>query len=349
MKNIVLKKIINNFNFSIKQYDNYSASSYWTRSIYKKKKLFNKTGLKNFRKNGLSNNIDDFYISNSKNKILLSNLKKNCGSDFVYRFLQKKNVGNAKKIGKFKKRFYSSSDLFMIKYLNDLQKKVDFNKINIICEIGQGFGLLASKFLKIKKFKIILIDLPESNILTSYFLKSLYPNKKMIMDIDLLNQKLTYKDVKKNDIIIISPWIKIGNFKIDFFINSRSMMEMTKKSINNYFELISEKIKNKGYFLCINRYYKDLVGYPIEFHLYPFDQYWKVLISKTSWMQPFMHFFLVRRENFQSSEIQNHMQIIKKNYLKIIKKDKFLIRRHMPILVYRYYKHLKHFLLNFNK
>ena len=40
-------------------------------------------------------------------------------------------------------------------------------------QIGQGFGLLASKLLKIKKIKIILIDLPESNFITSFFKKKL--------------------------------------------------------------------------------------------------------------------------------------------------------------------------------
>ena len=60
----------------------------------------------------------------------------------------------------------------------------------MICEIGQGFGLLASKLLKINKFKVILIDLPESNLITAFYLKSVYPKKKIVMDIDLKNKKL---------------------------------------------------------------------------------------------------------------------------------------------------------------
>jgi len=37
MNNLFLKKIIKNFNISLKQYDNYSASKYWKKSINKKK------------------------------------------------------------------------------------------------------------------------------------------------------------------------------------------------------------------------------------------------------------------------------------------------------------------------
>ena len=83
--------------------------------------------------------------------------------------------------------------------------------------------------------------------------------------------------------------------KLDLFINSRSMMEMNYRTITGYFKLIESKISKNGFFLCINRYYKDLVGYPIEFHRYPFNDNWKTIISKPSWMQPHIHFLLIRK------------------------------------------------------
>ena len=83
MNNLFLKKIIKNFNISLKQYDNYSASKYWKKSINKKKKLFKISNLNNFRNNGLSNNIDDFYINEDKSKKLFENLKNYCGEKFL--------------------------------------------------------------------------------------------------------------------------------------------------------------------------------------------------------------------------------------------------------------------------
>ena len=341
MNKIFLNKIDKNFLLSLKNYDNFSASKYWRNSIKKKNKLFTKNNLKNFRKNGLANNIDDFYLGKNESLTLFKELKKDCSNKFILKFLESKNYGKAKKIYKFKDKYFSPTDLFTIKYVDELTKKLDFKKINTICEIGQGYGLLASKLLKIKKFKMILIDLPESNLITAYYLKNMYPNKRIIMDIDLQNKELNKKDLKKGDIFIISPWIEIKNIKADFFINSRSMMEMTKKSISKYFNLIQNNIRKNGYFLCINRYYKDLVGYPIELHLYPFDQRWKVIVSKKSWMQPSMHFLLLRRMNKKNKSIKIALTKIKEEYIKTLRKEKFFIRRNLPITIYRYYKYIK--------
>ena len=118
-------------------------------------------------------------------------------------------------------------------------------------------------------------------------------------------------------------------------------MEMTKKSISKYFNLIQNNIRKNGYFLCINRYYKDLVGYPIELHLYPFDQRWKVIVSKKSWMQPSMHFLLLRRMNKKNKSIKIALTKIKEEYIKTLRKEKFFIRRNLPITIYRYYKYIK--------
>ena len=66
---------------------------------------------------------------------------------------------------------------------------------------------------------------------------------------------------------------------------------MNKESINYYFKYIQKSLVKNGYFLCINRYYKDTVGYPIELHNYPFDKNWSVIISEASWFQDHVHFF----------------------------------------------------------
>ena len=59
IKDLFLQKIKKNYISSIQKYDNFSASNYWKASILKKNKLFKIHNLKNFRKNGLSKNIDE--------------------------------------------------------------------------------------------------------------------------------------------------------------------------------------------------------------------------------------------------------------------------------------------------
>ena len=95
-----------------------------------------------------------------------------------------------------------------------------------------------------------------------------------------IKKNVSKNDILKNDVIILCPWDNLPNLKIDLFINSRSMMEMTNDTILSYFKQIHNLTKIGGYFLCINRYYKDTVGYPVEMNNYPYDNFWKVLISK---------------------------------------------------------------------
>lgn len=343
MKNFY-KKIYSNYKFSVRNYDSNSKSLYWDRSIKKKTNLFHIKNLEYFRSNNLSENIDDYYLNKRFIRRMHSDLQNDCGKKFLEKFLTSKNIGNAKKIIKINNKFVTASDLFHIKYIHELNKKLNLKKINTVCEIGQGFGLLASKLLKIKDYKMILIDLPESNFISAFFLKKNFPQKKIIMDIDLDSKILTSASLKKGDIFIISPWIKLKDIEIDFYINSRSMMEMNLQSINKYFTFIHSNIKKNGYFLCINRYYKDLVGYPIEFHRYPFKDTWKKIISNSSWKQPHTHFLLVKKVTENKSDIKLTLLNIKKKYLEIVKKDKFFFRRWLPVDIYRFYKIVKNFI-----
>ena len=102
-----------------------------------------------------------------------------------------------------------------------------------------------------------------------------------------------------------------------------------------------EKLKNFGLFLCINRYYKDTVGYPIELYNYPFDKYWEVVISEKSWNQDHIHFFLLKRTLGKKGNIQNELKKIKMITLEKIKEDQRIIRRMMPNFLYKFYKKVK--------
>ena len=170
------EKIYKNYNYALSNYDNISKSLYWKKSTSRKKKLFSAKNLDNFRSNNLSKNIDDDYLTfkeKSKNlKIAYNEYKK----DF-FNFLENSNIGKPLNSINFKGKNVVPTDIFLTYYFLQLKKKINLKEIKVICEIGQGYGLFISKFLKKNKPKIILIDLPESNFITAFFLKKKYPNK----------------------------------------------------------------------------------------------------------------------------------------------------------------------------
>ena len=89
------------------------------------------------------------------------------------------------------------------------------------------------------------------------------------------------------DFLILPYWeIELIPEKlINLVINIRSMMEMTKSTIDFYFKQINRIISDKGSFVCINRYQKN----DIILKNYPFDLYWKVILSQQSHIQNHIH------------------------------------------------------------
>ena len=333
-----------NYTYNIVNYKKLFSSSHWDYNNNKKKNLFLYKNLKNFRRNGLSYGLDDQFYSKKETLLFLNYLIKECGKEFIYKLLDKKNIGNARQFIKIKSKSVTANELFHIKFAYDLQNKIALNNKNIICEIGPGYGSLIAKLKKIFHSKIILIDLPEANFINSYYLKSIFPKKNFFLSNDIKNNNITKKNIYENDIIILCPWEKMPNVKIDLFINTRSMMEMDYKMIGRYFDFIQNYLKIGGHFLCANRYYKDTVGYPIEFIKYPYDNKWEVVISKSSWFQNHIHFLLTKRLRYPTNDINKIMIEISSISEKLRKKDVFFWRRNLPNNVYKLYKRLKFFL-----
>ena len=121
---------------------------------------------------------------------------------------------------------------FIVNQLNHLEEDRP-----IICEIGFGYGGLASKIKNnIKKSKIVLLDLPEVNAVQSYYLLNVFPDQKIYGYQDFLKygSKILDKDF---DFLIMPGWTAndlLRDRKVDAFINVRSMMEMTSTVIKDY-------------------------------------------------------------------------------------------------------------------
>ena len=283
-------------------------------------KEFNVDNLINFRNDGrLSGGLDD--QSDKFTFKIYSEIVNKTSENFVLNNLPKNNIGNSICLLPYKNVFVDFNKLIHIYWFWVIENQIfKSNKIANICEIGGGFGSFSELFIRNYNTKILLIDLPEANLMSTYYLKELFPQKKFYLFNDYKNNEYLSKlDFEKNDIIILPPNCNIDKkIKIDFFINTRSMMEMNYEVIKSYFNFIHEYSAEGGFFLNINRYEKSSVGYPIRISEYPYDIYWKVIISEPSFNQNWIHFLLTQR-SFDKKEVNiiqelNNIKKIEKNF-----------------------------------
>ena len=296
----------------------HNQSIYWDKRYKENKKFYNLDNLINFRKNQiLSEGLDD--AMNLQNSFNLSEALKYFDGNFLKKHLPEKNVGNCHYSINFLGYWFDYGIIHHLKWYEDIEKYIKNNFF--ILEIGGGFGSLARIIINDKKCKYFLIDLPEANLMSNYYLQNYFPEKKIFNYSDYKDKLL--EDVIQNyDIFILPPGtLDKQNIKFDFIINSRSFMEMNKKIIKEYFNLIQSKVNRDGYFLNINRYLKSVVGEDIKFDEYPYDNLWNVEISKKGFLQDHIHFLLVQR---QINEGNIKTELLKlKNYSKKYKNSIF--------------------------
>lgn len=324
MTTISLKKIEESYLESTKDFNNTDRSIHWKKITGKKNfKDFDK--IKNFRNNHLSYGHDDSnYYNIKKFNDEIELIKEKVGEKFFLNNLKLKNIGNLKNLFTHNNLLIDPGDIHLINFFYELEKNV-FNKSNIeiICEIGGGYGGLAEKILRQKKCKYILIDLPETNALSTYYLSNNFIDKKILIYSDIKNNCIDDKDLYQNDIIIITPNVKIKNIEFDLFINTRSMMEMKSSTIKKYFELIQNQLSENGYFYNVNRYIKFRAGEAIFLKDYPYDDKWKVINSSKSFNQEWIHQLITQRQQNSSNLIKIELKKIMKETKKYLQPDEF--------------------------
>ena len=304
---------------SFSNYHSFYKSQHWERYNLRKI-LYTKSNLFNFRNNKLSDGLDD---QNS-----LNNIKKNytklikiTKKTFLIKNLLNKNIGNLKNFKTYKRKILDFGQLFFIYWLYLLKKNI--KKTNFICEIGSGYGGFAEKIIRnYPKAKYLIIDLPEANFLSSYFLSKHFPNKKILLAYEKNREVICKSDFNKYDIIIIPPWFKVEKIKFDLFINTRSMMEMDKDVIFKYFEFIQNNISDKGYFFNVNRYFKNTVKNPLKLIDYPYDDNWNTLISRPSFQQRHIRILLSQRSKNPKKNIRKELKKLKRITEKYFLKEK---------------------------
>ena len=344
-------KLIDNLKISLVDFKNQKniTGEHWNYYYKDSKKFFEVQNLLNFRnKNLLSNGLDDsLFFTKFKNKDeIIENLLNDVGQDFFHKILNNKNIGNCDSFVTYKNINIDFNDLLKMHWYKDLEENVFYkSQINNICEIGGGYGNFARIILNNHSCKYFLIDLPQTNLMSSFYLKSNFQDKKIYLYSDYkkeLGNVVSDESYNNHDIFILTPWCNLPKkILIDLFINAKSMMEMNFGMINKYFNLIHSKISSEGFFLNINRYEKDSVGHPIRIHEYPYDKNWEVILSKQSIVQNKIHFLLTKRkfENIKydiNSELDRIKKIAKKFYRKRSFFDK--IQKEIKKLLSKYLK-----------
>ena len=252
-------------------------------------------------------NLKELIIEKVKKLIFSTDVEyvaSNCigeiGSPVVYKMNIK--AGNSKNY-KVRYNAHDHDDIYYSWFIVNQLKYLE-PKHPIICEIGSGYGGLASKIKNnLKKSKIIIFDLPEVNAVQSYFLINTFPQLKIFGYQDFLKYGPEILD-KDFDFLIMPGWTAsdlLKNREVDAFINVRSMMEMTSAVIKDYFEIIQANLIENGLFACINRYMKPVITNSNISEMnriaeYPFDEYWSPLYSFPSHVQPHIHLLLAKRE-----------------------------------------------------
>ena len=87
------------------------------------------------------------------------------------------------------------------------------------------------------------------------------------------------------------------------------MIEMNKEVILSYFKIIQKHIKTKGIFFNINKNKKKTIGNKIKISQFPYDNYWKVVESKKSWAQDWIHMLITQRTS-KKDNIHNELNLL---------------------------------------
>jgi len=270
---------------------------------------------------------------NLQNKLNLIEALDYFKSSFLRRTLPEKNIGNSNYSENFLGYHFDYGIIHHLKWFEIIEKYLNSN-MNIL-EIGGGFGSLARIIINNTGSKYFLIDLPEANLLSNYYLQCHFPKKKIFNYKNFIETGIK-DEIDKFDIFILPPHVleKI-ELSFNFVINTRSFMEMDLTVISKYFGYIQKNITDDGYFLNINRYVETNVDgqfFETRFskaerrylYEYPYDDFWKVCKSEKSFLQPQIHFLLTQR----SSKKEDINTEIKK-----IKNDKKLYSSYSPLKI----------------
>jgi putative sugar O-methyltransferase len=300
------QRLLRAFRKSITDYDPIQKSQHWSAFIDVKPELYDAAYLRDFRSNTLSSGLDDRFSPEDQREIFCDLLGE-CGHEYTFSNLSALNVGNAIEVFRLGDLYVDAGQCFFIHWMHDLERTVfTGHDIRCVCEIGGGYGGFVGKLAARFPGKYVLIDLPEQNLLSAYFLGQHFPDRAFLLADAVEGNRVTQEQIDAHDFIIVPPWYELDGLAVDLFINTRSMMEMNFDVVRRYFDFIQGQVTDGGFFLNVNRYHKATVGHPIRLSDYPYDDRWRVVESKPQWKQPAIRYLLTQR-SAEAGDIREHL------------------------------------------
>lgn len=295
--------------------DTYSKQDHW--NIFDKKYynyIKDEKNLLNFRRNGISNMLETGLPSEKRNEYLY---KKEYNIDYnneekdelnkrkteLLTIMENDKLLYLEKIGS--PRRYHELNFDDLYHIYSCWQIKNFEKdFKYIVEIGGGYGNLANRIKKeFKKTKYIIIDLPEVLLIQYYYLINCNNNYKIKIFDENFNQEDDF------DFLLV-PFFELNklNIKIDLVISNRALGEMPKEVLNNYIIWIQKYLKIKGLFYTINRYVFTKSKDKNKLRDYNFDNYWKILLSKPTWLQSHLHEFILERIDYEDNLLKLNLK-----------------------------------------
>jgi len=154
-------------------------------------------------------------------------------------------IGNPLGQFEFNGKNYSRSFLNYSLGLEFLKQHIQNPKINIVMEIGGGFGTLGEILLGDERNNCFYInaDIPPVSFVSSYYLKEVFGDKNIADYFDTKElEELNIDELSKiKKAINITSWqIPKLKGKIDLFVNFISFQEMEPEVVNNYCKYITK-------------------------------------------------------------------------------------------------------------
>ncbi len=149
---------------------------------------------------------------------------------------------------------------------------------NFILEIGPGFGGVAELLIrKLNPKAYIICDLPHNLYLSSFYLSINHPDRKIVF----IDQESQAIPDDKCLVFCTPPGLELAETSYDIVVNTYSLQEMEKLEIHRYFNLVSGRLSDKGFFYFVNNIGDIGAIRPSD---YPFDLFnihsWRPLVPQ---------------------------------------------------------------------
>ncbi len=267
------------------------------KKLFIKNKNINLTAIENFRNNVKTKaeilNYHNFLNTNNSKKInkiksiLLINLYHKLSTNICLEVLRTTSdsiIGNNLCLN-YRGQRINQRTLRYAYYLSQikLNTSLESDNRNLFLDVGGGYGGLSRLISNYyHNSTCVIIELPELCLLSSYFLKSNYPDKKVATYNDFKNtSQVSAESLMKYDYVIL-PQFFMEKFNDDIFdltINTTSLSEISSTMQSYYLKHI-ERCTSK-FFYSVNRAEKRLEKYNSQgFYNFKFKKRWKSVLYK---------------------------------------------------------------------